>query len=114
MTEGVKVVIYPVTDVARARTTFTQLLGVEPYADQPYYVGFKVDGQDIGLDPNGHRSGMTGPVAFLRVEDIQASMQVLLDAGGEVQGKVRDVGGGRQIVTVKDADGNAIGLLQDS
>ena len=114
MTEGIKTLIIPVTDPAKAKTTFSKLLGVEPYADQPYYVGFKVNGQDIGLDPNGHRSGMTGPVAYLHVEDIQSSMQVLLDAGGEVQGKVRDVGDGRQIVTVKDADGNAIGLLQES
>jgi len=113
MTGGIKTIIYPVTDVARARTTFSQLLGVEPYAEQPYYVGFKVDGQDIGLDPNGHRSGMTGPVPYLHVDDIQGSMQVLLDAGGEALGSVREVGGGRKIVTVKDADGNAIGLLQD-
>ena len=114
MTEGIKTLIFPVTDVAKAKTTFSQLLGVEPDSDAPYYVGFKVNGQDIGLDPNGHRSGMTGPVAFLHVEDIQTSMQVLVDGGGEVQGAVRNVGGGRQIVTVKDADGNAIGLLQDS
>jgi len=114
MTEGIKTIIYPVTDAAKAKATFSRLLGVEPYADQPYYVGFKVNGQDIGLDPNGHRSGMTGPVAYLHVDDIESSMQVLVDGGGEVQGKVRDVGGGRRIVTVKDADGNAIGLLQDS
>jgi predicted enzyme related to lactoylglutathione lyase len=114
MSEGFKTLIFPVTDPAKAKTAFSQLLGVEPYADQPYYIGFKVNDQDVGLDPNGHRSGMTGPVAYLHVEDIQNAMQVLTDAGGEVQGKVRDVGGGRQIVTVKDADGNAIGLLQDS
>lgn len=114
MSEGIKTLIYPVTDLTRAKTAFTRLLGVEPYADQPNYVGFKVNDQDIGLDPNGHRSGMTGPVAYLHVADIQSSMQVLLDAGGEAQGKVRNVGAGRQIVTVKDTDGNAIGLLQDS
>jgi predicted enzyme related to lactoylglutathione lyase len=113
MTAGIKILIVPVADLAKAKATFRQLLGVEPYADQPNYVGFKVAGQDIGLDPNGHRSGMTGPVAYLHVADIQRSLQVLLDAGGEVQGKLRDVGG-RQIVTVKDADGNAIGLLQGS
>ena len=114
MTEGIKTIIFPVRDVAKAKALFTRLLGVDPYADQPYYVGYKVDGQDIGLDPNGHRSGMTGPVAYLHVDDIQKSLQVLLDAGGEAQGKIRDVGGGRQIVTVRDADGNAIGLLQDA
>jgi predicted enzyme related to lactoylglutathione lyase len=114
MAERIKTIIFPVRDVAKARAVFSQLLGVEPYADQPYYVGFKVDGQDIGLDPNGHRSGMTGPVAYLHVDDIQSSLQVLVDAGGEVQGEVRDAGGGRLIVTVKDADGNPIGLLQDA
>ena len=114
MSEGIKTIIYPVTDIAKAKPVYSRLLGTEPAYDESYYVGYTVGGQDIGLDPNGHRSGMTGPVAYLHVEDIQRSMQVLLDAGGEVQGKVRDVGGGRQIVTVKDADGNAIGLLQDS
>jgi len=95
MTKGIKDPHLPRHGPAKAKTTFSLLLGVEPYADQPYYVGFKVNGQDIGLDPNGHRSGMTGPVAYLHVEDIQSSMQVLVDAGGEVQGKVRDVGGGQ-------------------
>ena len=114
MTAGIKTLIFPVRDLANAKTMFGRLLGVEPHADQPYYVGFKLNGQDIGLDPNGHRSGMTGPVAYLHVEDIQKSVQVLLEAGGEVQGKIRDFGGGWQTVTVKDADGNPIGLLQES
>jgi hypothetical protein len=44
MPEGIKTLIVPVTDLAKAKTTFNQLLGVDPYADQPYYVGFKVNG----------------------------------------------------------------------
>ena len=111
--EGIKTIIYPVKDLARAKALYGALLGVEPYADQPYYVGYKVDGQDVGLDPNGHRNGMTGPVGYYHVDDIQRSLQAILDAGGEVAQPVRDVGGGRQIATVKDADGNPIGLLQD-
>jgi predicted enzyme related to lactoylglutathione lyase len=112
--EGIKTIIYPVKDAAKAKAIFGALLGVEPYADQPYYVGYKVAGQDVGLDPNGHRSGMTGPVGFYHVDDIEASLQALLDAGGEVQQALREVGGGRRIATVKDADGNGIGLLQDT
>lgn len=71
-----------------------------------------MDGQDIGLDPNGYAHGMTGPLAYWHVADIGATVHVLLDAGAEVQQEVRDVGGGRRIVSVKDADGNVIGLLQ--
>ncbi len=78
MNKGIKTVIYPVKDVTQAKTLFRKLLGVEPYADQPYYVGFKIGDQDIGLIPNGHNAGMT---AFYHVDDIKANLQILLDAG---------------------------------
>jgi predicted enzyme related to lactoylglutathione lyase len=110
MTEGIQVVIYPVNDLAAAKARFTALLGVEPYADSPYYVGYKVAGQDIGLDPNGHRAGA---VAYVAVTDIKARFQSLLDAGAEVNEEVKDVGGGRLVASLKDPDGNLIGLLQD-
>lgn len=111
--EGINTIIYPVKDLAKAKSIFSALLGVEPYADQPYYVGFKVNGQDVGLDPSGHKNGMTGPVGYYHVDDIEGSLQALLDAGGEVQQAIREVGGSRRIAIVKDADGNGIGLLQD-
>jgi predicted enzyme related to lactoylglutathione lyase len=114
MSEGIRTIIYPVTDVTAAKAVYGALIGAEPYADTPYYVGFKAGGQDIGLDPNGHKQGMTGPVAYHHVADIKASRQALLDAGAESQQDVRDVGGGRLIATVTDADGNVIGLLQDT
>lgn len=112
MTQGVRTIIYPVTDLARARTLYSRLLGVEPYADAPYYVGFRVGDQEIGLDPNGHGRGMTGPVGYCEVGDIASSLQALLDAGAQTHEAVRDVGGGKLIATVQDPDGNIIGLAQ--
>ena len=112
MTRGIKTVIYPVTDLARAKALYSGLLGVEPILDQPYYVGYRVGDQDIGLDPNGHGQGMTGPLAYWHVDDIQASLRHLLDAGAQAQQEVKDVGGGKLTASVKDADGNAIGLIQ--
>lgn len=112
MTSGIRTVIYPVKDLAQAKALYTKLTGVAPIADQPYYVGFKVDGQDIGLDPNGHSQGMTGPLAYWHVDDINESLQQLVDAGAEVQQAVRDVGGGKLVASVRDPDGNPIGLLQ--
>jgi predicted enzyme related to lactoylglutathione lyase len=114
MNQGVKTIIYPVKDLARAKALYTRLLGSEPYADQPYYVSYKVGDQDIGLDPNGHKTGMTGPLAYCHVDDIKESLRLLLDAGAEMVQGVRDVGGGRLIASVTDADNNPIGLLQDS
>jgi len=112
MSDGVKTIIYPVTDIGSAKAVFTALLGVEPYMDQPYYVGFSAGGQDIGLDPNGHRSGMTGPVAYWHVNDIAGSLKTIVEAGATVKQDVKDVGRGKLIAILTDPDGNAIGLLQ--
>ena len=112
MTVGVKTFIYPVKDLAKAKTLYSKFLGVEPDMDEAYYVGFNVGGQDIGLDPNGHNLGMTGPVGYWHVDDIEKSLKALLDSGAEVHQQVKDVGGGKLIASVKDADGNGIGLIQ--
>ncbi|MEV5011255.1 VOC family protein [Streptomyces sp. NPDC056112] len=114
MTAGLQTIIYPVKDLDRAKALFSALLEVEPYADAPYYVGFKAAGQDVGLDPNGHAKGMTGPVPYWHVDDIRARLAALVAAGAEVLQDVQDVGGGRLIASAKDADGNLIGLLQDA
>src|SRR5215208_7894695 len=71
MTEGVKTIMYPVRDLANAKTLYGKLVGVEPCMDEAYYVGFNVGGQDIGLDPHGHSKGMTGPVTYWHVDDIE-------------------------------------------
>jgi predicted enzyme related to lactoylglutathione lyase len=112
MTSGIGTVIYPVTDLARAKKLYAKLLGVAPYVDEAYYVGFRVGDQEIGLDPHGHSQGMTSPLSYLHVDDITERVRVLLDAGAVAQQPIRDVGGGKLIASVKDADGNITGLLQ--
>jgi predicted enzyme related to lactoylglutathione lyase len=112
MSQGIGVVVYPVADVGAAKELYAGLLGVEPYADQPYYVGFKVGDQEIGLDPNGHENGLTGPTVFFRVDDIWSSLHSLAAAGAQTDQDPTDVGGGRLIARVGDADGNTIGLMQ--
>ena len=112
MTEGIKAIIYPVKDLAKAKTLYGKLLNVEPDRDEPYYVDFNARGQDVGQNPNGHGQGTPGPVVNVPVDDINRSMKALLEAGAEVHQEVKDVGGGKLIASVKDADGNVIGLLQ--
>jgi predicted enzyme related to lactoylglutathione lyase len=109
MTSGMRTIVYPVKDVARAKTLYGTLLGVEPYVDEPYYVGFRVGDQEVGLDPNGHTHGMT---PYWEVDDIEKRLERLREAGAEVQQAATDVGGGKLIAVVKDADGNIIGLAQ--
>jgi predicted enzyme related to lactoylglutathione lyase len=109
MNQGIKTVLYPVKDIARAKSLFSQLLGVHPHTDHPYYVGFRVGDQEIGLTPKGSDAGMT---AFYHVDDIRKNLQLLREAGTQLLQDVKDVGGGKLIATVKDADGNIIGLIQ--
>jgi predicted enzyme related to lactoylglutathione lyase len=113
MSNGVRTIIYPVKDLDTAKKAFTAALGVDPAMDQPYYVGFDVDGQHIGLDPNGRAKGMIGPTAYIHVDDIKLSLQDLLDNGAEAQTDPVDVGGGRLIATAT-VDGNVVGLLQEA
>jgi len=110
MNKGVKTIIYPVKDTNETKTLFRKLLEVEPYADQPYYVGFKVGDQDIGLVPNNPEAGMT---AFFHVDDIKNSLQILVDGGSTIIQNIKNVGGGRLIASVRDKDSNIIGLIQN-
>ena len=110
MNQGIRTVIYPVKDIARAKALFRELLGEEPYTDAPYYVGFKAGNQDIGLDPNGHQEGAT---AYYHVDDIQKSLKSLVDAGAETIQEIKNGGGGRLIAAARDENDNIIGLLQD-
>jgi len=113
MSQGTKLVVYPVKDIEQAKALYSKLLGVEPYVVSSYYTGFRVGDQELGLDPNGHRKGMTGPISYWQVDDIHESLRLLLDAGAQVQQEVQDVGGGLLIAWVKDADGNVTGLRQN-
>ena len=112
-TEGIKTVLHPVTDLARAKAVYTALLGIEPQSDAPYYVGFDAEGQHIGLVPGGGPQSMTSPVAYWHVPDIEAKLAEVTAAGATVKDPPRDVGGGRLVATVTDPDGNVLGLLQD-
>ena len=109
-TLGIKTVLHPVSDLAAAKAMYTALLGVEPAADAPYYVGYDVEGQHIGLVPGGD---MTSPVAYWHVPDIEAKLAEVTAAGATLNQSPRDVGGGRLVATVADPDGNVLGLLQD-
>ena len=110
MADNFKAIIYPVRDLGKATALFTTLLGEPPAHEAPYYVGWSIDGQDIGLNPHGFDQGMTGPIPYVDVTDLKVRFDALVAAGASVVQEITDVGGGAQIASVKDADGNVIGL----
>jgi predicted enzyme related to lactoylglutathione lyase len=112
-TQGIKTILHPVSDLAAAKAGYAALLGVAPQTDGPDYVGFEAADQHIGLVQGGGPQGMTSPVAYWHVADIEAKLAEVTASGATVKDPARDVGGGRLVATVTDPDGNVLGLLQD-
>ncbi len=105
MTQNIKLIVYPVKDLEEAKALYGKFLGVKPYVDGPYYVGYKLNDLEVGLDPNGQ-----AVVGYIDVADIKSYLQTLLDAGATTHRDIPDVGGGLLIAQVKDANGNVLGL----
>lgn len=112
-TQGIKTVLHPVSDLTAAKAVYAALLGTAPQTDSAYYVGFDVEGQHIGLVPGGGPQGMSAPVAYWHVPDLDAKLAEVTAAGATVQEPPHEVGGGRRVATVVDPDDNVLGLLQD-
>ena len=112
-TQGILTVLHPVSDLETAKAVYTALLGVPPTADAPYYVGYDVAGQHIGLAPGGGPQGMKSPVAYWHVADIEAKLADVTAAGATVKEAPHEVGGGRVVAAFTDPDGNVLGLIQD-
>jgi predicted enzyme related to lactoylglutathione lyase len=107
MAQNIKLIVYPAKDLERAKALFDKFLGVKPYADGSFYVGYRLNDLEVGLDPNGQ-----AVIAYTDVADIKATLQTLLEAGATKHQDVKDVGRGLLIAQVKDANGNVLGLRQ--
>jgi predicted enzyme related to lactoylglutathione lyase len=110
MAKSIKILVYPVKDIGKAKTFYSKFLGVEPYVEGPYYVGYRVGDLEVGLDPNSK----VGPISYVDVVDIVASLKEMTDVGAEIVKDIKDVAKGLLIAQVKDTNGNVVGLRQQS
>ena len=111
MFQGLRTVIYHVNDLDRAKAWYSSVLGIEPYFDQPFYVGFNVGGYELGLDPNGEVA--VGPIAYWGVANADEAHASLLAQGATGHDEVHDVGDGIRMATVRDAGGNILGIIEN-
>ncbi len=106
--KDVSLITFPAADLTKAKRFFRELTGTEPYAESPYYVGYKSGDLEIGLVPNKE----PGALAFWTVSDIAASVKALEAAGGTVVQAIADVANGLLVASIKDPDGSIVGLRQ--
>jgi predicted enzyme related to lactoylglutathione lyase len=115
MFHGLRTVIYHVNDLDKAKSWYSSALGIEPYFDQPYYVGFNVGGFELGLDPDmtGVTAGAGGVVGYWLVSDCKAAFNRLVELGASAHGAVQDVGEGIRVAAVRDPFENVIGIIEN-
>src|SRR3954467_52356 len=111
---GLRTVIYPVTDLAKARCWYSEVLGLEPYFDEPFYVGFNVGGFELGLDPDtsDQKPGAGGSGAYWGVTSMDDAMKSLKASGAKIHSDAREVGEGIKVASIEDPFGNVIGLIE--
>jgi predicted enzyme related to lactoylglutathione lyase len=112
MIQGLRTVAYHVNDLERAKAWYTNVLGVQPYFDEPFYVGYNVGGFELGLVPDG-TPGPGGTVAYWGVVNADEALKRLLALGGELREPVTDVGGGIRVAAVSDPFGNTFGVIEN-
>jgi len=109
---GLRTVGYPVSDLVKAKDWYGRVLGLAPYFDEPFYVGYSVGGFELGLIPDG-QPGPQGAIAYWGVENADAEMARLTALGAVVHEAVHEVGGGIKVGSVKDPFGNLFGIIEN-
>lgn len=112
---GLRTAIYHVSNLEEAKEWYSNVLGKEPYFDQPYYVGYNIGGYELGLVPDNteSKSKIEGVVTYWGVKDAKKSFQKLLESGAVVHENFQDVGEGILVGAVKDPFGNIFGIIEN-
>ena len=112
---GLRTVLYYAPDLEKAKAWYSSVLGIPPYFDQPFYVGFNVGGYELGLDPDSSTtpSGAGGSVVYWGVADAAASLQRMLSLGATERTAIQEVGDGIKVATVCDPFGNIFGIIEN-
>lgn len=115
MFNGLRTATYSVTNLQRAKAWFADVLGTDPYFDEPFYVGFDVGGYELGLVPeeDGEQTDGREDIAYWGVDEIGPAVDRLTDEGATVHEDVQDVGEGIKVATVRTPFGNLFGIIEN-
>lgn len=115
MFQGLRTVAYQVEDIEEAKIWYIEATGIEPYYDEPFYVGFNIGGYELGLQPveRGQASDAGRVVVYWGVPDVDVALAHLLAVGAQPNEAVQDVGGGVRVATVRDPFGNVLGIIEN-
>lgn len=110
---GLRSEIHSVADLPTSKQWYAQVLGIEPYFDEPFYVGFDVGGYELGLLPNSDGATGEGSITYWGVPDVDLAVQRLQELGATVHQEVSEVGGGIRLASLVDPGGNVVGVIEN-
>lgn len=115
MFQGLRTAAYQVKDLDKAKVWYSSVLGLQPYFDQPFYVGFNVGGYELGITPveKAGPNRVPSGIAYWGVADAQAAYKRLIEMGATGFEPIQDVGEGILIGAVHDPFGNVLGVIQN-
>ncbi|MAD98107.1 MAG: glyoxalase/bleomycin resistance/extradiol dioxygenase family protein [Flavobacteriaceae bacterium] len=109
---GLRTTVYMVPNLQEAKDWYAKAFETKPYFDEPFYVGFNIEGYELGLLPE-EKSGAKGNnvLSYWGVEDIQKSFDHLISMGATVHEEPNNVGGDLMVASVFDPWNNIIGII---
>ncbi len=84
-------------------------LGVDPYFDEPFYVGFEVAGYELGLVPTEETDA--SPTTYWGVDDVAQAVADAEANGAVLLEAPQDVGDGIIVASVENPSGHVVGLI---
>ena len=114
MFQKLRTVVYHVDDLAKAKQWYNAITGIDPYFESPFYIGFDINGCELGLDPDntGIQAG-NNAVAYWKVENIVQAVEKCIVAGGSLYSPIQKVGGTIEVAVINDPFGNHVGLISE-
>ncbi len=112
MIHGLRTVCYPAPDLAKAKAWYSEVFGITPYFDEPFYCGFEVGGFELGLVPDA-TPGIDGAQVLWGVSEITAEFARIVALGATVLEAVHEVGGGIKVASLRDPFGNRLGIIEN-
>lgn len=115
MLQKLRTIIYHSSDLQAAKEWYTRVTGVAPYFDEPFYVGFNINGFELGIDPDMHevKEG-NHTVAYWAVVSIEEAVEKMVMAGATLFQEITNVGGPTRVAIIADPFGNHVGLIENA
>lgn len=110
---GLRTTCYVVSDLTKATEWYSKAFGTNPYFNEPFYVGFNIQGYELGLLPveKLRDKEPDNALSYWGVEDINKRYQHLLNLGATKHQEPNNVGGELMVASVYDPWNNIVGII---